>query len=217
MKGKTALKIAVIGAILYGIYCMQDDRSLTDSSDELDADREQFRKDLEEEIKAAEAKAVELETKIAEAEAKVEAETAEKAEEPLVGMPNPMHHLTADEFRANCGKELNFDDIADDHLYYYSIDGEKTLYGIQLRDADCLEYEFRMLHGRGDADISGMYYEWTQEIKYPEKKPECTVYLNDSGQGICLWKDRSFRYSLAMKEGASLVKLVWMRKRIMAV
>ena len=229
MKGKTAFKIAAIGALLYALYCVQKDRTLIDSEEDLNAEREQFKKELEEEIRKVAEAADEFAESIKQTvdevlNAEPEAETAAdepavqetEPEEPIVGIPNPMHQLTSAEFMGSCGRELNFDALEEDHPFYYSIDGEKTLYGIQLRDADCLEYDFRMLHGRGDADISGMYYDWTQEIKYPENKPECTVYLNESGQGICLWKDRSFRYSLAMKEGASLVKLVWMRKRIMS-
>ena len=191
MKGKTALRLIIIAGVLYGLYCINKDGSLTDGAPELDAEREQLKKELAEDIR--------------------------KAEEKAAAIANPFRELSEAEFRAQCPKELNYTDMDEDSPFFYTIDGEKTLYGIRLRDADCLEYDFRMIHGRGDADISGMYYDWTQEIKYPENRPECTVYLNDSGQGICLWKDRSYRYSLSMKDGASLVKLAWMRKKIMTV
>ena len=241
MKGKTAFKIAVIGALLYGLYCVQKDRTLIDTEEDIDAEREQFKKDLETDIRkiaeAADDLASSVKAIVAEAlNAGSEGAPAEDPDdapgtdqdgpetiinddigpEP-VGMSNPFKELTEAAFISVCPRELNYTDIDDGDPFFYTIDGEKTLYGIRLRDADCLEYDFRMMHGRGDADISGMYYDWTQEMKYPENKPECTVYLNESGQGVCLWKDRSFRYSLSMKEGASLVKLVWMRKRIMAV
>ncbi|MBQ9825571.1 MAG: hypothetical protein IJM61_00120 [Firmicutes bacterium] len=241
MKGKTAFKIAVIGALLYGIYCVQKDRTLIDTEEDLDAERRQFREDLEKDIrKVAEAaddlassvKAVVAEALNAGSEGAPEEDpdAAPGADQDVpeavinddigpehVGIANPFKELTEAEFVSACPRELNYADIDEDDPFFYTIDGDKTIYGIRLRDADCLEYDFRMVHGRGDADISGMHYDWTQEIKYPENKPECTVYLNDSGQGICLWKDRSYRYSLSLKEGASLVKLAWMRKRIITV
>lgn len=225
MKGKTAIRLAMLGAVLYTAYCMQKSGSLDDGG-ELKAELDQLKKELEEDIQRAKAKAAEEASAVvqavtekvraAEAAAEPEQEAAPLPEENAgpAGIPNPYKEYTEAEFREICPKELNYMDIAEDRPIFYTVDGEKTLYGAKLLDADCLEYDFRMQHGRGDADISGMYYDWTQEIKYPENKPECTVYLNDSGQGICLWKDRSYRYSLAMKEGASLVKLVWMRKRI---
>ena len=189
MKGKTAIRLAVLGAVLYTAYCMQKSGSLADGG-EMKAELEQLKKELEEDIQRAKAKAAE------EAPADPEQEAAPLPEENAgpAGIPNPYKEYTEAEFREICPKELNYMDIAEDRPIFYTVDGEKTLYGAKLLDADCLEYDFRMQHGRGDADISGMYYDWTQEIKYPENKPECTVYLNDSGQGICLWKDRSYRY-----------------------
>ena len=214
MKGKTVIRLAMLGAVLYTYYCAQKAGTL-ELGEEESAEIEQFKKELEEDIQRAEDEAAE-DAPGADQDGPETIFDDADVQEP-VGMPNPYKELTEAEFRAACPKELNYADMAEDCPIFYTIDGEKILYGIRLRDADCLEYDFRMIHGRGDADISGMYYDWTQELKYPENKPECTVYLNETGQGICLWKDRSYRYSLAMKEGASLVKLVWMRKRIMTV
>ena len=214
MKGRTAFRLAVIGAVLYAAYCAKKSGSLDDGS-ESRAELEQLKKDLEEDIKRAKLKAAE-DAPGTDQDGPDEILNDDIGPVP-VGLADPYKEYTEAEFRAMCPKELNYTDIAEDSPIFYAIDGDKPLYGIRLRDADCIEYDFRIQHGRGDADISGMYYDWNQEIKYPENKPECTVYLNESGQGICLWKDRSYRYSLAVKEGASLVTLVWMRKRIMAV
>ena len=222
MKLKTVIRLAALGAVLYTAYSMQKSGVLADGR-EMKAELDQLKKDLEEDIRRSKAKAAE-DAPGADQDAPETMINDDIGPEPVfiggtspetAGIPNPYKEHTEAEFRALCPKELNYADIDEDVPVFYTIDGVKTLFGVRLRDADCLEYEFRMQHGRGDSDISGMHYEWTQEIKHPEKKPKCTVYLNGSGQGICLWKDRSYRYSLAMKEGASLVKLVWMRKRIM--
>ena len=53
-----------------------------------------------------------------------------------------------------------------------------------------------------------------QQIAYPQREPECLVCLNDEGQGVCRWEEGSRQYTLSMIEGASLVKLVWMRKKL---
>ena len=214
MKGRTIFRLAVIGAVLYAAYCAQKSGSLSDGADDK-AELEQLKKDLEEDIKRAKLKAAE-DAPGSDQDGPDEILNDDIGPEP-VRIPNPYKEHAEEEFRALCPKELNYADIAEDSPIFYTVEAQKTLYGIKLRDADCLEYDFRLEHGRGDQDISGMHYDWTQELKYPESKPECTVYLNGSGQGICLWKDRSYRYSLAMKDGASLVKLAWMRKRIMSI
>ena len=188
MKGKTLLKMAAIGAFLYGVYLMQQDATFTDKTGEAEAQREQFRKQLEEDIR--------------------------KAEEAMAGIPNPMKLLSMEEFSEKSGKALNSPEIEKMGPLYYMInkaEGEKPLFGIKLTDSDGIEYDFRFVKGRGEEDISGMYYKWSTETSYPEKKPVCKVFLSDSGQGICLWKDRSKRYSLSAGREASLVKLVWMK------
>ncbi len=192
MKGKTFIKIAAIGAFLYGVYLMQQDASLTDSTGEAEEQKEQFRKQLEDDIR--------------------------KAEEAMTGLPNPMKILSMEEFAEKSGKLLNYAEIEKMDPLYYMInkaEGEKPLFGIKLTDSDGTAYELRFVRGRGDDDISGMYYNWTSETTYPGKKPNCKVYLNDSGQGICLWKDRSKRYSLSAGREASLEKLVCMKDLLM--
>lgn len=194
MKGKTVLKIAAIGAFLYGVYLMQQDASLTDKTGEAEEQKEQFRKQLEEDIK--------------------------KAEAAIVGLPNPVKVLSREDFAEKSGKALNYSAIEDMDPLYYMInkaEGDKPLFGIKLTDSDGIEYDFRFVRGRGEDDISGMYYSWSSETGYPEKKPSCRVFLNETGQGICLWKDRSKRYSLSAGREASLVKLVWMKDLLLKV
>ena len=192
MKGKTVIKLAAIGGILYGLYLMQQDASLTDNTKAAEEQKEQFRKQLEEDIK--------------------------KAEEAMTVIPNPMKILSMEEFAEKSGKALNYAEIETmDPLYYMinAAEGDKPLFGIRLTDPDGIEYDFRFVRGRGDEDISGMYYSWTSQTGYPEKKPSCKVFLNGSGQGICLWKDRSKRYSLSLGREASLEKFIRMKEKIL--
>ncbi|MBR5731341.1 MAG: hypothetical protein IKX89_05290 [Firmicutes bacterium] len=192
MKGKTVFKLAAIGGILYCLYLMQQDASLTDNADAVQEQKEQFRKQLEEDIR--------------------------KAEASMAGVPNPMKILSMEEFSQKSGKALDYAEIETmDPLYYMinTAEAEKPLFGIRLTDQDGLEYDFRFVRGRGDEDISGMYYNWTTQAGYPGKKPNCKVFLNDTGQGICLWKDRSKRYSLSSGREASLEKLVCMKEKIL--
>ena len=131
-----------------------------------------------------------------------------------VGMPNPLRTLSAAGFSELSGIELDNEELASSHPRFYSISTDPVLYGVELEDSDCLKYDFRFCSRSYNGDISGMYYEWTRTDRYPGDDPVCEVFLNETGQGVCRWKDEDRKYTISMKEGASLVKLVWMRQRL---
>ena len=131
-----------------------------------------------------------------------------------VGMPNPLRTLSAAEFSVHSGIGLDAEELAASRPRFYSISTDPVLYGVKLEDSDCLKYDFRFCSRSYDGDISGMYYEWTRTDRYPNDAPLCEVFLNEPGQGVCRWEDGDRKYTISMKEGASLVKLVWMRQRL---
>ena len=138
----------------------------------------------------------------------------EGADKP-VGMPNPVKKLRIEEYCSQSGLGMCPEDLAG--CKAYRINTEPVLYGLKLRDSDELEYDFRSMEKGGSEDISDMYYEWTTTVGHPSEAPECKVYLNDHGQGVCSWEDEERIYSISMTEGASLVKLVWMRERLLSL
>ncbi len=132
----------------------------------------------------------------------------------FVGMADPVKKLTAEEFSIASGVVLAANALAASHPRYYSINTEPVLFGVELEDSDSLKYDFRFCGKEYDGDISGMYYEWTTVDRYPREAPVCEVFLNEKGQGVCRWEDETRKYTISMTEGASLVKLVWMRQRL---
>lgn len=135
-------------------------------------------------------------------------------EDDHTGIPNPVKKLSPEEFNAVSGAELDFAALSSSHPRAYSIGTAKAIYGVELEDSDCLRYDFRFSNKDFDGDISGMYYEWTQVDRYPQDAPVCEIFLNETGQGVCRWEDDTRKYTVSMTEGASLVKLVWMRQRL---
>ena len=138
-------------------------------------------------------------------------------EEPVCGMTNPVRELSFEEFNSLTGLNIDFSSLDGTDPRPYCINAEPAVYGIRLDDSDFFKYDLRFTQKGCEGDISGMHYDWTQQISYPQSEPECTVYLNDDGQGVCRWEDDNRQYTLAMIEGASLVKLVWMRKKLVSL
>ena len=132
----------------------------------------------------------------------------------FLNTPNPVKKLSAAEFSVLSGTGLDTEGLADSHPAFYSIGADPVLYGVQLEDSDCLKYDFRLCSRSCDVDISGMYYHWTETALYPQDAPVCEVLLNETGQGVCRWEDGERKYTISMTEGASLVKLVWMRQKL---
>ena len=133
------------------------------------------------------------------------------------GMSNPVKKLSPEEFNAVSGVELDFGELSASHPRPYSIGTSNVIYGVGLEDSDCLRYDFRFSGKDYEGDISGMYYEWTQTDRYPQDAPVCEIFLNETGQGVCRWEDDTRKYTVSMTEGASLVKLIWMRQRLSAL
>ena len=144
-------------------------------------------------------------------------ELGEPEEEPVCGMPNPVRELSFEEFNRSAGTDVDFEALDGTDPRTYCINADPVIYGIRLDDSDFFKYDLRFCEKGFDGDISGMHYDWTQQINYPASDPECTVYLNEDGQGVCRWEDGTRQYTLAMIEGASLVKLVWMRKKLVSL
>jgi len=144
----------------------------------------------------------------------LEDELGDIDDDHLCGMPNPICELSPESFALASGTDLELSKIQELRPRAYSINSEPEVFGLELTDSDFLKYDFRFTDKSFDADITGMYYTWDQEYDYPQDAPVCKVRLTNSGQGICTWEDDVRKYALSMSEGASLVKLVWMRERI---
>ena len=187
MKLKNLLRAAVIGGIGYLLYKECIEKEGPGLIDGL-------RKDIKEDIEG-------LKEDITEA----------------VGLPNPYRELGYESFRQASGLDIDLYALEDPSVKAYSLDVIPAVYGVKLKDSDELPYDLRFTEKSNEKDISGMYYEWKEVVEYPKDAPECVVSLSAEGQGVCSWEDEERKYTLSMTEGASLVKLVWMRKRLLGL
>ena len=148
-------------------------------------------------------------------------EETDKEEAPVLtgeaSLANPLRKLSFDQLRERGGLQLALEDLADNDPKAYCILTEHPVYGVRLRDSDGLSYDFRYADKPCENDISGMYYDWAKTVEYPKDDPQCTVQLTGQGQGVCRWEDDSRVYTISMTEGASVVKLAWMRDRLLNI
>ena len=135
----------------------------------------------------------------------------------ISGLANPVRKLDLEELRNLSGLDIRLEATEIMKPRAYCINTDPLLFGVKLEDSDGLEYDFRFTDKRSEGNISGMYYEWTTEEGYPSEAPECSIFLNELGQGVCSWEDEHRRYTISMTEGASAVKLVWMRNRLLSL
>ena len=192
MKGKTVIRIAVIGGLAAGFFrlynSMGGSRLIEDLRSDIRKDLEGFKEDISD-----------LKEGISES----------------IGLPNPLGGLGPEDFREKSGLNIAAEALDPDVRLYIISPEEPKVCGIAgIRDSDGFGYEFRFSSADNEEDFSGMYYNWTSVQEYPKDAPECTVYLTGEGQGVCSWQDDERKYTLSMAEGASVIKLVWMKNRI---
>ena len=131
--------------------------------------------------------------------------------EPTAQLPNSMEEVTEEELAERAGLSLPVPADAQDCTYTY-IDGT----GIAQVDftTDGRNWCLRgKLTDDPAEDISGMYYDWTT----PEHQPEdasCAIYLSDTQQGICTWRDNGANYCLILTENASEEALAQMYRQL---
>ena len=128
---------------------------------------------------------------------------APTAEEPAVGLPNPVKASSAEEIAARFGVEMKAPDGAEE-LSWTVIEGDMPLaqLGFSLGG---IAYNYRVAKAEAYTDISGMYYEWAYEE--PVEIGTCFGSISQAQQEDeswverCLWYDADARlmYSLSVK------------------
>lgn len=126
------------------------------------------------------------------------------------GLPNPVQESTAEDI----AKELNVKfAVPDDakNIRYSIIDGKLAQMDFIWNEAECTA---RIKRDAESQDISGFYYNWSNETP-------CTVgenagiakwQITEVGEvvGICLWQNKAsnLTYSVSMKKNADSEKLI---------
>lgn len=127
-----------------------------------------------------------------------------------IGLPNPVQESTAEDI----AKELNVKFAVPDgakNIRYSIVSGNLAQMDFILNEAECTA---RIKRDAESEDISGFYYNWSNETP-------CTVGANagiakwqitEVGEavGICLWQNRAsnLTYSVSMKKNADSEKLI---------
>lgn len=140
-------------------------------------------------------------------------------EQPVVstgkgmGVVNPLSESDLAALAQETGVVLELPEETFQQLHVTRINTEPVLYSLEFVGEDGEAYTFRLTCSDAQEDISGMYYKWSEEWPCEEA---CTVRLNGSGQGVCLWQADGKTFSLAMKENAAGEKLEAMYHRLCA-
>lgn len=127
-----------------------------------------------------------------------------------IGLPNPVQESTAEDI----AKELNVKFAVPDgakNIRYSIIAGNLAQMDFILNEAECTA---RIKRDAESEDISGFYYNWSNETP-------CTVgenagiakwQITEVGEvvGICLWQNKAsnLTYSVSMKKNADSEKLI---------
>lgn len=129
---------------------------------------------------------------------------APTAEEPAVGLPNPVKASSAEEIAARFGVEMKAPDGAEE-LSWTVIEGDMPLaqLGFSLGG---IAYNYRVAKAEAYEDISGMYYEW-QEVSAEEGGGSIRLISGEAGVYDRFDAEEGLVYSLSMGHGASPEKL----------
>ena len=140
---------------------------------------------------------------------------AQQSEKNMVGIANPINESSAAEIQSLMNVQFGVPDGAE-KLRYSIIASKLAQFDFEWEEADCtariqpdLIYE-----GETVTDISGFYYNWTNEtVAMVGNNPAQVKWtITDSGEiiGICLWQNKAanLTYSVSMKQNADSEKLV---------
>lgn len=124
---------------------------------------------------------------------------APTAEETGVGLSNPVKKSSPEEIAQRFGVEMKAPEGAEE-LSWTIIEGETPLaqMGYSL---DGISFNYRIAKAEAYSDISGMYYEWKENVTAEEG----SIRLADGGQGVIDRFDaaKGIVYSLSVNFGAS--------------
>ncbi|MBQ3109362.1 MAG: hypothetical protein IJP37_03515 [Clostridia bacterium] len=117
-----------------------------------------------------------------------------------LGVPNPLSASTVEAMCEETGCSLSLPADVFEELTVTRINTEPATYSLDY-GYNGITYQFRLQKSHEMDDLSGMYFNWTTVIV--NEDPAYEISLNGDGQGICLWQDEEFTYSLSMAEQAS--------------
>ena len=136
--------------------------------------------------------------------------TAEKApSKPTLGLPNPVRESSSEEISEQLNVKFAVPDGAKD-VRYSIIAGNLAQMDFIWNKAECTA---RIEQNAETKDISGFYYNWSNETPCNVGENTATVkwQITEIGEvvGICIWQNKAsnLTYSVSMKKNADSEKL----------
>ena len=136
--------------------------------------------------------------------------SADKAAKQTVGLPNPIHKSSAEEIAEQLNVKFAVPNGAK-NVRYSIIAGNLAQMDFIWNDAECTA---RIEQNAESEDISGFYYNWSNETPCNVGENTATVkwQITEIGEvvGICIWQNKasSLTYSVSMKKNADSEKLM---------
>lgn len=145
--------------------------------------------------------------------------TADKAPaKQTVDLPNPIHESSAEEIAEQLSVKFAVPDGAK-NVRYSIIAGNLAQMDFIWNDAECTA---RIQQNAESKDISGFYYNWSNETPCNVGENTATVkwQITEIGEvvGICIWQnnDSNLTYSVSMKKNADSEKLIALANAVYA-
>jgi hypothetical protein len=145
--------------------------------------------------------------------------SADEAETPQAQMPNPVQESSAEEIMEELGFSLMTPYGAEDIVYSIIDMGDEGKIAQVDFTLDDIGYNYRASAAAEWTDISGMYYDWTEEVDTDVSYCSGKTLIADDGDtivGVILWYDAvpGIQYSLSMDSDADYTVLWFMAEQL---
>ncbi len=138
--------------------------------------------------------------------------TTAVAEGGMIGMPNPMREVSADEMLEELGISFSLAEGAENTAYWIIESGAEEDADMAQADYafDGEAYSCRKQRGDYLTDISGMYLDWTELKDVMLGETEAALRLHNDEAGVILWYSTAYGMtcSVSMDAGATEEKLI---------
>ena len=145
--------------------------------------------------------------------------SAEVADEPQTELPNPVKLSSAEEILEELGFNLLTPVGAEDIIYSIIDMGDEEKIAQVDFTLDDIEYTYRASAASEWTDISGMYYEWIEEVDTSVSYTSGKTFIaedDDDRVGVILWYDDvpGIQYSLSMDREADYTVLWFLAEQL---
>ncbi len=145
--------------------------------------------------------------------------SSDQADSPQTELPNPVKPSSAEEILEDLGFKMATPVGAQDIAYSIIDMGDEPKIAQVDFTLDGISYTYRASAAAEWTDISGMYYEWTEEVETNVSYTTGRTFIAEDGDdkvGVILWHDdlEGVQYSLSMETEADYTVLWFLAEQI---